>query len=87
MKKFPKKETLAKIEDFFSSIKDKKPKDIKKIKKLAANYNIKLEKYKKTFCKKCLTPYKNPKIRIRNNRKILVCKNCNNVSRYKIKTS
>jgi RNase P subunit RPR2 len=47
--------------------------------------NIKLEYKRKLFCKKCLNPYKNSKIRIKNKTKIINCENCGYVSRWEIK--
>ena len=85
-KKIPKVQAKEKINQFFSNINSKTSKDVKKIKKIAMNHNLKLKEKKKLFCKKCLTPYKNRKIRIKNNVKTLVCGNCNYVSRWKIKT-
>jgi RNase P subunit RPR2 len=81
MKKVSKTETEKQIKEFFSNIKDKTPKDIKKIKKLAMNHNIKLGELKKRFCKKCYSVYRKPKIRIKNNVKSVSCENCGYVSR------
>ena len=85
-KKIPKIQAKEKINQFFSNINSKTPKDVKKIKKIAMSHNLKLKEKKKLFCKKCLTPYTNSKIRIKKNVKTLVCGNCNYVSRWKIKT-
>ena len=85
MKKTSKTENEKKILGFFSDIKNKTPKEIKKIKKLAMSHNIKLKEFRKKFCKKCLSPYKNPKIRIKNKIKSITCENCGYISRYKIK--
>ncbi len=84
-KKLSKSEAKKEIWEFFSNIKNKSSKNIKKIKKLAMSYNIPLKELRKRFCKKCLTPYKNPKIRIKNKIKIITCENCNYISRWKIK--
>ena len=84
-KKITKAQAKEKIGQFFSNISSKTPKDVKKLRKLAMKHNIKLGDKKKLFCKKCLTPYMNPKIRIKNNIKTLVCGNCNYVGRWKIK--
>jgi RNase P subunit RPR2 len=85
IKKISKTKAREKVEEFFSNIKSKTPKEVKKIKKISASYNIKLRDKKKLFCKKCLAPYKNPKIRIKNKMKITKCKECSYVSRWKIK--
>jgi len=75
-----------KIEEFFENIKNKMPKEIKKIKKQAMSQNIPLKEKRKLFCKKCLTPYSGKeKIRIKNKVKTITCKKCGNVSRWKVK--
>ncbi len=86
-KTLSKKEAIRKIEEFFSSddFKDKTPKEVKKIKRLAMAYNIKLKELRRKFCKKCLTPYRNPKIRIRNKIKSVTCENCGYIARWKLK--
>jgi len=86
MKKLPKTEAKKQIQEFFSKIESKTPKEIKKIKKLAMRYNIHLKELRKRFCKKCFFPYKNPKTRIKNRGKSIVCENCGYVSRWKIKS-
>jgi RNase P subunit RPR2 len=85
-KKTSKTQAKEKIDQFFSNINSKTPKDVKKIKKIAMSHNLKLKEKKKLFCKKCLTTYLNPKTRIKKNVKTMVCGNCNYVSRWKIKT-
>ena len=85
-KKISKVQAKEKINQFFSNINSKTQKDVKKIKKIAMSHNLKLKEKKKLFCKKCLTPYMNPKTRIKKNVKIMVCRNCNYVSKWKIKT-
>jgi RNase P subunit RPR2 len=84
MKKLPKEETKKEIETFFKNIKNKNPKDIKKIKKIAMRQNIKLGGKRKLFCKKCYTPYKKPKIRIKIKIKTIECENCKYMSRWNI---
>jgi len=84
MKKLSKSEANKEIEEFFSNLKSKTPKEIKKIKRLAANSNIRLGEKRKLFCKKCLAPYKNPKVRITKGTKTVECENCGYVVRYKI---
>ena len=84
--KISKTETQNKIEEFFSNIKNKSSNEIKKIKRLSMNKKISLKEKRKLFCKKCLTPYLgNEKIRIKNNHKIIECKNCGFLNRIKIK--
>ena len=85
MKNLSKKDAEKRIVDLFLDIK-KNQKEIKKIKSLAMNKKISLKKYKKFFCKKCLTPYSgNEKIRIKNVMKSVECLKCNKINRWKIK--
>lgn len=79
-----KTEAKEKIEEFFRNIKEKSPKEIKKIKRLAMSKNIPLKEKRKLFCRKCLKPYKNPKVRIKNKIKSVECENCSAVSRWKL---
>ena len=87
MVKLSKTEAQKEIKEFFENINQKNPKEIKKIKVLAMKYNIPLKNYRKKFCKKCFSPYKNSKIRIKGDKKITVCENCGHINRLKIKTS
>ena len=84
-KKLKKKEIEKKILEFFKNISKKTPKEIKKIKRISMTYKIPLKNKRKLFCKKCFNPYINPKIRIKNKMKIIICKNCESVSRWKLK--
>ena len=82
--KLSKTEAINQIEYFFKNIKNKTPKQVKKIKNLAMSYNLPLKEKRKAFCKKCLTPYKRPKIRIKKGIKSVTCEKCGFVSRWKI---
>lgn len=73
------------INDFFKKIKEKSPEEIKKIKRLAMSYNIKLGENKKMFCEKCFYPYTDPSIRIKNDFLRIVCGKCGHISKWKIK--
>ena len=84
-KKIPKLKAEQEVKEFFKNIKNKNPKQIKKIKKLAMRHNIPLKDLRRKFCKKCFWVYKNPKIRIRNKMKIIICKNCGYLARWKLK--
>ena len=84
-KPLSKSEAKKEIEEFFSNLKGKTPKDIKKIKRIAASYKIPLKDKRKSFCKKCLSVYEFPKTRIKRGKKIVECKNCKHVTRYNIK--
>ena len=84
-KKFFKEEILEQINELFS--KNSNPLEIKKIKKLAMSKNIKLGNLRKKICKKCLTYFTNGnhEIRIKKPFKIIKCKNCGYVCRWKLK--
>ena len=84
MKKISKTEAREHISTFFQNIKNKSPEEIKKIKRLAMRHKIPLREKRKNLCKKCLAPYKNPKIRIKKKTKTTTCENCGCVARYKI---
>ncbi len=83
MEKLSKTETKKEIDNFFSSIKDKTSKEIRKMKKLAMSQNISLKELRKKFCKKCYSP--NLKIKsVKNRIKTVECKNCGNLMRWKM---
>lgn len=73
------------IKDIFS--KQSSAKEIKKAKKLAMSRNIKFGDLRKKFCKKCYSMFdsKNSQIRINKGFKTVKCKNCENISRFKLK--
>ena len=84
MKKISKSDAEREIKEFFEDIKDKSPKEIKKIKKLAMSQNIQLKERKKEFCKKCYSS--NLKIRgIKNKVKTIECVNCGKLMKWKIR--
>lgn len=83
--KISKTDAKEKIDKFFLEIKNKSPKEILKIKKLAMSKNISLKKYKTFFCSSCLNPYTgSEKIRIKNGFKTITCPNCRKIKRIKI---
>ncbi len=84
-KTFSKSNALKEIEDFFSDIKKKTPEEIKKIKKVAMKYKIKLGDKRKLFCKKCFSPYVKPSISIKNDFVNITCENCEYKNRWKLK--
>ena len=86
-KKLSKSNAETLINNFFKNTNKKDSKQIKKIKKAAMNKNLKLNEKRKLFCKKCLSPYKNNKIRIKKGFKIINCKKCGKINRWKIKSS
>ena len=82
-KSLSKSEAQKQIEEFFHHIKNKKSEEVKKIKKFAMSYSIKLGERRKTFCKKCFHPYIDPSIRIKNDKISLTCEFCNTTSGWK----
>lgn len=84
-KTFSKSEAGKQIDDFFSEVKTKTLKEIRKIKRFAMRYNIPLKEKRKLFCKKCFASYKNPKTRIKNGIKSIECENCGKIGRWKMK--
>ncbi len=85
MKNISKSEAEKQIQEFFKDIKNKTIREVKKIKRLAMKKNIPLRKLRKLFCKKCFTPYQNPKIRIKNKIKSVACEGCGYVAKWRIK--
>ncbi len=87
IKGLSKKQARAMIDTFFSTLnKETKPKEIKKIKRLAMAYNIRLRDYRKRFCKKCFAPFPwNAEIRVKKGRLVAKCKQCGYVARWKLK--
>lgn len=82
--KISKSEAKKEIEDFFSDINSKTPKEVKKIKKLAMRCNIPLKEKRKLFCKKCLMPYIDSSIKIKEGKIIITCGNCDFKNKWKI---
>mgnify|MGYP007030121130 CR=1 FL=1 len=82
-----KKQIISQIEELFKKT-NLTSVEIKKIKKIAMSKNIKLKNYRKNFCKKCFNLFnlKNSTIKIKFPYKIITCKNCGYVSRYKLKS-
>ena len=85
MVKLSKTEVKKEIKEFFTNIQDKNSKEVRKIKKLAMEHNLPLGELRKKFCKKCFSPYKNPKVRINNKTKSVTCGGCGYAGRWKIK--
>ncbi len=85
-KKLSKQEILNEINKIFSKSLPTS-KEIKKAKKLAMSKNIKLGEKRKLFCKKCFTYFtsENSEIRIKKQMKIIKCKMCGYVSRWKMR--
>jgi len=84
--KLSKKEALEKIELFFK--KDNlDPIQVKKMKRLAMKYKIRLGIKRRRFCKKCLADLKKSKIRTTRCFKSVECRNCGFKNRWKINSS
>ena len=82
MEKLTKNEVEKEIKKVFS--KNPEPREVKKAKRLAMKYNIKLKGLRKKFCKKCYST----KLKVRKVKdkvKTVECKNCGYVSRWKLK--
>ncbi len=84
MEKISKNEAKERIEEFFKDIKNKSPKEVRKIKKIAMHYNIKLGDKRKEFCKRCYSV--NLKVKsVKNKIKTTRCEGCGTINRWKIK--
>ena len=81
----PKTEVKEKLKRFFENINSKEANDVRKIKRAVMGQNIALGKNRRLFCKKCLAPYRNPKVRIKKGIKSTTCERCGYVSRWRIK--
>ncbi|MBU2615770.1 MAG: hypothetical protein KKC19_01570 [Nanoarchaeota archaeon] len=84
-----KKVVSKKIERFFEKLRGKTPSEIRKIKRMAMGSNVSLGTKKKLFCKKCFSVFNsgNSEIRIKKGSKIVKCKKCDNISRWKLNSS
>ena len=82
-KKLKKHEVLEKIDSFFKQ-DNLDPKKVKKIKRLAMLYNIKMGRYRRRFCNSCYSDLKNGKVRITKSHKTIECLNCGGGNKWKI---
>jgi len=81
--KLTKKQAQEKINDFFEDIDNKTSEQVKKIKRLAMHYKIKLQDKRKKFCKFCYST--RLKVRkITKNKKTVECEECKRLMRWKI---
>jgi RNase P subunit RPR2 len=80
--KLSKTEAQQKIFQFFQR-ENFSPEEVRKIKKLAMGFNIKLGNYRKKFCKKCCSKLKG-KIRIMKTHKIVECENCGYKNKFRL---
>ena len=81
-KKVTKKEAEEKINEFFKK-ENFEAKDVRKIKRLAMSFNIKLGKHRKKFCGNCFFLLKG-KTRVTKTHKSVVCENCGFINRVKL---
>lgn len=75
-------EAQKKIDDFFER-KSFSSEEVRKIKRLAMKFNIKLGIYRRKFCKKCLSQLKG-KTRTTKTHKIIECASCGAKNRQRI---
>ena len=68
------KQVEEKISEFFQQASFT-PEQLKKVKRIAMKFNIKLGNYRRMFCKKCLNPLKG-KLSITKTQKTIECKHC-----------
>ena len=78
-----KTQAKEKIDNFFQK-ESFTPEQLRKIKRLAMKFNIKLGEKRKFFCKKCLSPLAG-KLRVSKTHKTVECKNCGFKNKVKIK--
>jgi RNase P subunit RPR2 len=83
--KLSRKEAQEIIDNFFIKKAKYEPKYVKKTKRLAMKYNIKLGPYRRLFCKKCYSDIRTSKTSINNGYKTTICDKCAYKSRRKIK--
>ena len=84
VKKISKIQAKEEIDLFFSDMKSKNSKNVRKMKKLAMNHNIKLGDRKKLFCKKCFTPHNNSSINLKKSFMNIICGKCAHKNRWKL---
>jgi len=80
--KLSKQQAQEKIHEFFKK-EDFTAKEVKKIKRLAMKFNIKIGKLRQNFCKKCLSKLKG-KTRISKTHKIIICKICRYKNKFRL---
>jgi RNase P subunit RPR2 len=81
-KEMSKQEAREKIDNFFSREIFSKN-EVKKIKRLAMKYNLKLKEQRKKFCKKCFEKLEG-KTRINKGYKTVKCEKCGYKNRWKL---
>jgi len=81
-RRLSKTEAQQNIDSFFQR-SSWSPDELKKLKKLAMKYRIRLGAYRKRFCKKCFLPLKGS-VHVTRNNKSVVCKSCGFTSKFRI---
>jgi RNase P subunit RPR2 len=84
MKNRESKTEIRKKIDYFFGKRNFKPEDLKKIKRLAMKYKIRLGEHRKKFCKKCLAKLKG-KTRVGRVFKTVECENCGYRNRFSLR--
>ena len=86
--KLSKKEASEKVENFFKQKSELDPKQVKKIRRLAMKFKIKLGDRRKRFCRNCYSDLrKHGKVRLKKDLKNVECLNCGTRHRWKINSS
>ena len=80
--KLSKSQAEEKISQFFQKESFTKE-EMKKIKRLAMKFKIKLGNYRRNFCKKCLSKLKG-KTRVSKIHKTIICKDCGYKNRFRL---
>jgi RNase P subunit RPR2 len=83
--KLTRQKAIDKIDEFFKR-EEFHAEEIRKIKKLAMKFNIKLGVYRRNFCKKCLSKLKG-NIKVSKTHKTIDCKNCGYKNKYTLEIS
>jgi RNase P subunit RPR2 len=71
-----------KIDEFFTK-KDFTSEEVRKIKRLAMKFKIRLSKHRAEFCKKCLAKLRG-RTRVSKIYKTIICEKCNSLNKIKI---
>ena len=72
------------INNFFKK-ENYSSKEVRKVKKLAMKFNIKLREYKKNYCKKCYSKLKD-KIKLNKYYKNIKCSSCGYENSFKLRS-
>ena len=79
-----KTEALDKINNFFQR-ESFSSDEVKKIKRLAMKFNIKLADKRKLFCKKCFSKLRG-KTRVTKTHKTIICEICRTLNKFSIRS-